>query len=74
LRLSHLEEALRRYPAAANWEWQTAQLEVARALASNGRAVVQLGRPADVLNALMLQQLGDPPSAATDGQETQTSS
>jgi regulator of protease activity HflC (stomatin/prohibitin superfamily) len=56
LRLSHLEQALRRYPAAANWEWQGAQLDVARALANNHRAVVQLGRPADMLSALLLQQ------------------
>jgi regulator of protease activity HflC (stomatin/prohibitin superfamily) len=73
LRLAHLEEALRRYPAAANWEWQGAQLEVARALASNGRAVVQLGKPTDVLNALFLQQLNDRQPAAADGQPAPTS-
>ena len=68
LRLSHLEQALQRYPAAANWEWQGAQLEVARALAGNGRAVVQLGRPTDVLSALLLQQPG-PPATAANGEE-----
>jgi regulator of protease activity HflC (stomatin/prohibitin superfamily) len=70
LRLSNLEEALSRYPAAANWEWQSAQLEVARALASNGRAVVQVGRPADVLNALLLQQAAEPASAPNNGEAT----
>jgi len=62
LRLSHLEQALEHYPAAANWEWQGAQLEVARALASNGRAVLQLGRPTDVLSALLMQQQQQAPS------------
>jgi regulator of protease activity HflC (stomatin/prohibitin superfamily) len=66
LRLSHLEEALGRYPHAANWEWQGAQLDVVRALASNGRAVVQLGRPADVLSALLLHLAGDTPAANGD--------
>lgn len=70
LRLSHLEEALRRYPAAANWDWQSAQLDVARALASNGRAVVQVGRPADVLNALLLQQSAEPASVPSNGEAT----
>ena len=71
LRLSHLEDALRRYPTAANWEWQSAQLEVARALASNGRAVVQVGRPADVLSAFLMKQITDPPvdAAVDNGQD-----
>jgi hypothetical protein len=70
LRLSHLEQALERYPAAANWEWQGAQLDVARALATNGRAVLQLGRPTDVLSALLLQQQAPPVVPTPDGEQT----
>jgi regulator of protease activity HflC (stomatin/prohibitin superfamily) len=74
LRLSHLEDVLQRYPAAANWEWQAAQLEVARALANNGRAVVQVGRPADVLNALLMHTIGDPPAAPVNANHGQQGS
>ena len=43
LRLSKLQERLNSYPRAAEWEWQGEQLEVARGLASNTHAVVQMG-------------------------------
>ena len=70
LRLAQLEQALEHYPAAANWEWQGAQLDVARALASNGRAVLQLGKPTDVLSALLLQQQQGPAVApAANGEQ-----
>jgi regulator of protease activity HflC (stomatin/prohibitin superfamily) len=42
-RLARLEERLHNNPLAARWEWQGDQLAVARALAGNTRAVVQLG-------------------------------
>ena len=51
-RLSHLEELLTRYPHAAEWEWQSEQLTVARALAGNNRSVLHLGRAADVVTTL----------------------
>ena len=43
LRLSKLQERLNSYPRAAEWEWAGEQLEVARGLASNTHAVVQMG-------------------------------
>ena len=39
---------LAEFPRAAEWDWQSEQLEVVRALASNTRAVVQLGQLTDV--------------------------
>ena len=43
LRLAKLQDRLRMYPQAAEWEWQGEQLEVVRGLASNTHAVVQMG-------------------------------
>ena len=43
LRLAKLQERLNSYPRAAEWEWAGEQLEVARGLASNTHAVVQMG-------------------------------
>jgi regulator of protease activity HflC (stomatin/prohibitin superfamily) len=57
LRLSKLEAALRANPLAAQWETQTAQLEVARALAGNTRAVVQLGAMDEITRALMTRDI-----------------
>src|SRR3954453_3755990 len=45
-RLERLETRLRDYPAALEWDVQTQRLDVARALASNTRAMVHVG-PAD---------------------------
>lgn len=53
LRLARLEERLSQYPLAARWEAEGAQLDVARALAGNARAVVQLGS-LDTLRHLVL--------------------
>ena len=53
MRLARLEEALGRYPRAADWEWQTEQLAVARALAGNTRAVVQFNGVADLTSAMV---------------------
>jgi regulator of protease activity HflC (stomatin/prohibitin superfamily) len=59
-RLARLEEALGQYPVAAEWEWQGAQLEVARALASNSRAMLQVGNAGDIARALMMGDLRRP--------------
>jgi regulator of protease activity HflC (stomatin/prohibitin superfamily) len=48
LRLRRLQERLEEYPTAAKWEWETAQLEVAEALATNTRAVVQMNNAMDL--------------------------
>ena len=58
IRDGKLEERLRSYPLAAQAEAQRLRLEVARALAGNTRAVVQLGTGGDILNTYLL----DPPA------------
>ena len=53
LRLQKLQERLEKYPVAAKWEWESAQLEVAEGLASNTRAVVQMSGAMDVARAFV---------------------
>jgi len=59
LRISKLQERLNSYPRAAEWEWQGEQLEVARGLASNTHAVVQLGSSGanDIARAFLLRDV-----------------
>jgi hypothetical protein len=63
IRLSTMEERLRNYPEATRYELQLAELEVARALAGNSKAVLQIGSADDVLRAYVtrgyMQQEGD---------------
>jgi regulator of protease activity HflC (stomatin/prohibitin superfamily) len=54
LRLERLEQRLRKYPLAAKWEAETAQLDVARSLAGNTRAVVQVGHGSDIARAFVM--------------------
>lgn len=68
LRLAKQEEMLQRYPLAAQWEWSGAQLEVARALASNSRVIVQVHGVDDIARALTLRETAFEPSMpAADG-------
>ncbi len=57
LRLAKMEERLRANPLAAQYDWESAQLEVARALAGNTRAVVQIGDASDISRAFVLSDL-----------------
>lgn len=67
-RLERLEEALRNHPLAAAHELDISRLEVARALAGNARAVVQLGSPDDIARALMVRDVfPTPTSSPLDG-------
>jgi regulator of protease activity HflC (stomatin/prohibitin superfamily) len=59
LRLQHLQERLAAYPAAAAYDVADARLAVARALAGNTRAMVQVGPGGDVADALIVQTLSD---------------
>jgi regulator of protease activity HflC (stomatin/prohibitin superfamily) len=61
LRLQHLQERLAAYPTAAAYDVAEARLAVARALAGNTRAMVQVGPGGDVADALIVQTLGDQP-------------
>jgi regulator of protease activity HflC (stomatin/prohibitin superfamily) len=69
LRLSKLEERLQKYPQAATYEMQRAQLEIARALAGNTRAVLQIGAADGILRAYVMREFlqeedqGDRPAA-----------
>jgi regulator of protease activity HflC (stomatin/prohibitin superfamily) len=63
LRLGKLEERLRSYPLAAQHEAQRMRLKVARALAANTRAVVQVGAAGDILNSYVLNE---PPAETSE--------
>jgi regulator of protease activity HflC (stomatin/prohibitin superfamily) len=54
-RMERLETTIRRYPAAMRWDFDSQRLEVARALAANTRAMLQVGTAADVAGALLMQ-------------------
>jgi hypothetical protein len=62
-RLAQLEERLHNYPLAASWEWQGDQLAVARALAGNTRAVVQLGNTDALVRTILARDFN---SSAVD--------
>lgn len=69
-RLTRLEERLRDYPNAVHWDVESQRLEVARALAANTRAMVQVGSGSDVAASLLMHTLPDDgasPSADGDG-------
>jgi regulator of protease activity HflC (stomatin/prohibitin superfamily) len=54
-RLERLESTIRSYPAAMRWDVESQRLDVARALAANTRAMLQVGTAADVAGALLMQ-------------------
>jgi regulator of protease activity HflC (stomatin/prohibitin superfamily) len=56
-RLERLETRIRTYPNAMRWDVEGQRLDVARALAANTRAMVQVGSGADVAAALLQHTL-----------------
>jgi len=58
-RLERLETRLRDYPAALDWDVQTQRLDVARALAANTRAMVQVGPADDIATAMLMHTAMD---------------
>lgn len=62
LRLEKLQERLAAYPEAARWDWAGERLKVARRLAGNSRAIIQLGGAADVADALVAGAAIDAPA------------
>ena len=56
LRLSTMEERLMKYPGAAQYELNRAQLEIGRALAGNTRAVLQIGAADDITRAYVMRE------------------
>ena len=76
-RLTRLEERLRDYPNAVHWDVETQRLEVARALAGNTRAMVQVGSGNDVASSLLMHTLADeaiPGAVDADGGQGSTTS
>jgi len=63
LRLQHLEERLAAYPHAAQFDVESERLAVARALATNTRAMVQVGG-GDIADALLMHTLSEGASGA----------
>ena len=59
LRLQHLEERLAAYPAAAAYDVGEARLAIARSLAENTRAMVQLGANQDIADTIIAHTLAD---------------
>jgi regulator of protease activity HflC (stomatin/prohibitin superfamily) len=56
LRLRRLDERILAHPAAAKYDVETARLEVTRALAANGRAVVRLGESSDLVETMSVSE------------------
>jgi regulator of protease activity HflC (stomatin/prohibitin superfamily) len=79
LRLAKLQERLQRYPQAAEWEWAGEQLEVARGLAGNTHAIVQVGSggATDIARAFLVRGIAQNLSVETgadtavDGTQTE---
>ncbi len=55
MRLARLEDRLKKYPLAAQWEAESLRLEIARALAGNSRAILQLGSASDIARAFIVR-------------------
>ena len=53
LRLARLEERLAASPNATRWDWESQRLRVARSLARNSRAMLQLGGSGDIADTLV---------------------
>lgn len=68
IRLKKLEERLKKYPRATEYELELKRLEIARALAGNTRAMLQLGSADDIARAFILKDImSDRPSDETPG-------
>jgi regulator of protease activity HflC (stomatin/prohibitin superfamily) len=63
LRLEKLQERLAAYPEAARWDWAGERLKVARELAGNSRAIIQLGGSGDLADALVAGSSMERPEA-----------
>ena len=57
LRLSRLEDALKKFPLSAAREMERSRLDVVRALAGNTRAVVQIGSAEELARAVVVRDL-----------------
>jgi regulator of protease activity HflC (stomatin/prohibitin superfamily) len=60
-RLERLQERLTAYPQASRFDLESARLEVAKALAGNTRAILQVGSGGDIASALVMRDLDAEP-------------
>jgi hypothetical protein len=60
-RLEQLQERLTAYPQASRFDLESARLEVAKALAGNTRAMLQVGSGGDIASALVMRDLDAEP-------------
>jgi regulator of protease activity HflC (stomatin/prohibitin superfamily) len=70
-RLERLEARIREYPNAMHWDVESQRLDVARSLAANTRAMVNVGSGTDVAASLLMHTLpenGTPPPAAPEAE------
>jgi regulator of protease activity HflC (stomatin/prohibitin superfamily) len=58
-RLERLEARIKDYPKAMQWDVESRRLDVAAALASNTRAMVQVGPAADVAASLLMHTVSE---------------
>ena len=68
-RLERLQKRLQDYPEALEWDVQSQRLEVAKALASNTRAMVQVGPADDITTALLMHTATDDVKPPANGPE-----
>ena len=73
-----MEKRLAAYPDASRYDLETARLDVARALAGNTRAMLNVGS-GDIASALVMRDLADEgvngaPAAAAQGRGRRTTS
>jgi regulator of protease activity HflC (stomatin/prohibitin superfamily) len=70
VRMAKLEERLAAYPDAMRWDWAGQRLKVARKLAGNSRALIQLGGSGDIADALVARTAMEAAGDEAAGDET----
>jgi regulator of protease activity HflC (stomatin/prohibitin superfamily) len=69
LRMTRMEERFEQFPKATAWQMELAHLEVARALAGNARAILQVGQASDISQALLVRDILHQQSAENGASE-----
>ena len=73
LRLSKMQERLKKYPDAVKFDVETRELDIAQALAGNSRAILQIGSASDIVRTLLVREganmLQENPTPETAGEK-----
>ena len=73
LRLSKMQERLKKYPDAVKFDVETRELDIAQALAGNSRAILQIGSASDIVRTLLVREaanmIQDNPTPETAGEK-----